>query len=100
MNNLQQTISIVELMPIDVMERRMERIVDLVNLGEDMGYDINGFLDENDLIRKISTVELELLNDLIYKKNIGSPIEDVFRAELNLEKFNAIACRILDAIHS
>lgn len=100
MNNTQQTISIIELMPIDMLERRMQRIVELVNLAEDMGYEINGFMDENDLLRKVSTTELELLNDLIYNKSNGSPSENTFRSELRLEKFNALAGRILDAIQS
>lgn len=93
-----QTISIIELQPIDLLEKRMERIVQLVNVGEDMGFPLDGFYDENDLLRKVSEIEIALLSDLIYSKDKQLPSEQVFRAELKLEKFNALACRIIDAI--
>jgi hypothetical protein len=96
--NAAKTISVIELLPIEMMERRMQRIVELVNLAGDMGYDINGFQDENDLLRKVSQVEIELLTDVIHNKGSNVPANDIFLSELKLEKFNAIACRILDAV--
>lgn len=96
--NAVNTISVIELLPIDMMEKRMQRIVELVNLAGDMGYDINGFQDENDLLRKVAQVEVELLTDVIHNKGKDSPPTDIFLSELKLEKFNAIACRILDAV--
>ena len=91
-------IVIVEMRPQDALDRRMAHVVELVNLADTLGYNINGFVDENDLMRKMKTAEVELLHDFIETKNNHTPIEDQLRAELNLEKFHSIACRILDAL--
>lgn len=90
---------IIELQPIDLLERRMRHVVELVDLAETLGFAINGFTDENDLIRRIGTVEIELLSNLITMKDRNYPMEKIFSSELRLEKFNAIAIRITDALH-
>jgi len=90
---------IIELQPIDLLERRMRHVVELVDLAETIGFPINGFTDENDLIRKIGKVEIDLLSNLVTMKDRNYPSEKVFSAELRLEKFNTIAIRIMDALH-
>jgi len=97
MQNNTQTL-VIELLPQEIVERRMTHIVQLVDLADAMGYSINGFVDENDLMRKMRDQELKLLSEVIYRKDNFYPIDDVLRSELKLEKFHAIACRILDAL--
>jgi hypothetical protein len=97
MNTTTQTL-VLELMPQDVLEQRMAHVVNLVELAELMGFSINGFLDENDLIRKMRDVELTLLSDFIYKQDNDFPEVEVLKQELQLEKFHSISCRILDAL--
>ncbi len=90
---------IIELQPIDLLERRMKHVVELVDLAETMGFSINGFTDENDLIRRIGIMEISLLSDVITYKDRNAPPAMIFSAELRLEKFNALAARIFDALH-
>ena len=89
---------LLELTPQDVLDKRMEHVVNLVNLAEDLGFDINGFMDENDLMKKMKNVELELLTTFIAMKESVADEVTVLKQELRLEKFHAIACRILDAL--
>ena len=100
MNNLTNTqnLIVLELLPQEILEKRIAHVVELVDLADNMGYDINGFMDENDLLRKLKDTEINLLSDLIYKKDNYYPMEDQLRTEIKLEKFHAIACRILDAL--
>ncbi len=91
-------VMVLELTPQDVLEKRMMHINELVHLADAMGYSINGFMDENDLMRKMKEVELNLLTAVLYtKEHIDDEVEQL-RTELKLEKFHAIACRILDAL--
>ena len=76
----------------------MAHVTDLVALAEVMGFPINGFMDENDLMRKMKDVELQLLTNVINLKDSLAEEVDQLRAELKLEKFHTIACRILDAL--
>ncbi len=94
----QGQVVIMEIPPQDLLEKRMGHVTNLVSLAEAMGYDINGFMDENDLLKKMRNVELSLLSDFIEMKDGGGDEIDQLRAELKLEKFHAIACRILDAL--
>lgn len=94
----QGQVIIMEIPPQDLLEKRMGHVTNLVSLAEAMGYDINGFMDENDLLKKMRNVELSLLSDFIEMKDGGGDELDQLRAELKLEKFHAIACRILDAL--
>ncbi|MCC6639363.1 hypothetical protein IT409_02290 [Candidatus Falkowbacteria bacterium] len=91
-------IVIIEMSPQDALERRMTHVVELVNLAQALGYPINGFTDENDLMKKMKSVELDLLHRYIAIKESNTFIEDQLRAELEVEKFHSIACRILDAL--
>lgn len=93
----QGQVIIMEIPPQDLLEKRMGHVANLVSLAEAMGYDINGFMDENDLLKKMRNVELSLLSTFIEMKDDGDEL-DQLRAELKLEKFHAIACRILDAL--
>lgn len=93
----QGQVIIMEIPPQDLLEKRMGHVTNLVSLAEAMGYDINGFMDENDLLKKMRNVELSLLSTFIEMKDDGDEL-DQLRAELKLEKFHAIACRILDAL--
>ncbi len=98
MNTQTSNLMVLELLPQEILERRMAHVVELVDLADNLGYDINGFEDENDLMRKMKETEINLLSDLIYKKDNFYPMEDQLRSEIKLEKFHAIACRILDAL--
>lgn len=92
-------IVIVEMHSQDALDRRMAHVVELVDLADTLGYPINGFQDENDLFKKMKAVELDLLNRYIHTKEENGFIEDQLRAELEVEKFHSIACRILDALN-
>lgn len=91
-------VMVIELQPQEVLEQKMAHIVELVDLAGSMGYNINGFMDENDLISKMKVEEIELLSELIYKKDHNFPAESIFKSEIELERFHSIVCRILDAL--
>ena len=89
---------VLELEPLEILEKRMARVVDMVNLADEMGFNLNGFMDENDLISKIEDEEVRVLNNLISEIDQGANMEDILKAELKVEKFKSIAQRILDSL--
>jgi hypothetical protein len=87
-----------EIPPIEAIEERQKTIVELVGVADALGFGLQGFMDENDLLRKMEVLEVELLSDLIYKKDQEMMLEEIFESALRLEKFETIIEKIRSAL--
>ena len=90
---------VIEVEDLTVSEKRQQAVVELVNLAEGMGYKLNDFRDENELLRKISDQENLLQTDLIYKKFREMPATAVNYAQSRLDMFGLIASQIYSELN-
>ena len=94
-----QNVQVIEVPAVEVMENRMRRVVQLVDVAEAMGFPLNGVHDENELLKNMQSVELELLSDFISKQNGNFAEDDIMHSQLQLEKFHIISCKLLDTLN-
>jgi hypothetical protein len=98
---LQQLTKDATLIPVYSLQdlgKRMKRVLNVIHEAEEYGFYLDGFLDENDLLRKMRSLEMELLSGL-YESYLDNDSEvEMLEKQIVLEQFHGIACRILDAL--